>query len=177
MTICQRVVFAILIGWVNFTFAGVPPVSPIGEYSNMRATKSDHCYAYSADLWQHDRTIVGFLYHSEGLCGDSPVGLLEDVKYDPKLGKLSFNAKISMGCSFNGKKECTPVIDLVEFTGKLAKTHLVGTMIWHEVGRKKILKKENVQLKLEAENTMRPYSSVQEWKADLKEVFARLPVE
>lgn len=177
MTIFHKVLFAILIGWVQCAVAEESPVIPVGEFSNMRATKSGHCYGYSADFWRYDRTIVGFLYHSEGLCGDSPTGLLEDVNYEPKTGKLSFKAKVSMGCNFNEKKKCVPVIDLVEFNGKLAKTQLVGTMTWREIGKKKSLKKENVQLKPEAENSMTSYSSLSEWKSDLKEVFSRLPIE
>lgn len=177
MTISQKFVLAMLIGWAQCAFAEVSPVIPVGEYSNMRATKSDHCYGYYTKLWRHDSTIVGFIYHSEGLCGDSPTGLLEDVNYEPKTGKLSFKTKISTGCSFNEKKKCVPVIDLVEFNGKLAKAHLVGTMTWHDIGRKKVLKKENVQLKAEVENSLKPYSSLLEWKSDLKEVFARLPLE
>ncbi len=71
-------------------------VTFVGSFSNMRYTE-EHQYGDEIDLWRSGNQIFGHFLHSAGLAGDTPTGLIEDVKYDPKNGNLSFKAKLTMG--------------------------------------------------------------------------------
>src|SRR5579864_5407724 len=85
-----------------------------GEFSNMRYTE-EHAYGYTVQLWREGVAVFGLFLASEGLAGDTPTGLLDDLKYDPRSGKLSFKAKLTMGLDARNQ----PSHDLFEFNGKL----------------------------------------------------------
>ena len=53
----------------------------IGAFSNMRYD-AEHAFGYTAQLWREQNRIFGFLLSSQGLMGDTPTGLLEDVRYE-----------------------------------------------------------------------------------------------
>src|ERR1700719_513521 len=86
-----------MLSFIAAAFAQAPrPITFVGEFSNMRYTE-EHAYGYSVQLWREGSAVFGLLLASEGLAGDTPAGLLEDLKYDPRAGKLSFQAKLTMG--------------------------------------------------------------------------------
>ncbi|MBX7143690.1 MAG: hypothetical protein K1X79_04500 [Oligoflexia bacterium] len=64
------------------------------------------------------------LDHHRGLCGDPPMGFLEDIQYDQKNGSISFKARISDGSDVHGKMSC----DLLTFEGRLTEERLMGTI-------------------------------------------------
>src|ERR1700676_1014299 len=72
------------------------PISFVGEFSNMRYTE-EHAYGYTIQLWREGAAVFGLFLASEGLAGDTPTGLLDDLKYDARSGKLSFKTKLTMG--------------------------------------------------------------------------------
>jgi hypothetical protein len=87
----------------------------VGELSNMRYTE-EHAYGYTIQLWREGTAVFGLLLASQGLAGDTPTGLLDDLKYDPQSGKLSFKAKLIMGAD----ERQQPTHDLFEFDGALS---------------------------------------------------------
>ena len=100
-------------------------VKRLGVFTNMRFTK-EHQYGYSVELWQEGGRLFGLLLVSDGLAGDTPTGLLEDVAFDPKTGKLSFRARLSTGSTFNKNNEQVPTRDLYRFDGTLRGRTLAG---------------------------------------------------
>ena len=102
-------------------------ISKIGAFSNMRYTK-EHAYGYTAELWREQNRIFGLFLWSEGLIGDTPTGLLEDVKYDPRTGGLSFFARLTTGLFSNRQFSMVPSRDMVRFRGTLKGRHLKGTL-------------------------------------------------
>jgi hypothetical protein len=80
------------------------PVKPIGHFTNVKS-KGEHQWGYEVELWRQDDKIYGLISGSSHsrLVGDPPTGLLEDVKFDPKTGKLSFRAKLP-GVIFAGNE-------------------------------------------------------------------------
>ncbi|HWW74251.1 MAG TPA: hypothetical protein VNZ44_02590 [Pyrinomonadaceae bacterium] len=100
-------------------------VKKLGVFTNMRFTK-EHQYGYSVELWQEGGRLFGLLLVSDGLAGDTPTGLLEDVAFDPKTGKLSFRARLSTASTFNKNNEQVPTRDLYRFDGALRGQTLAG---------------------------------------------------
>jgi hypothetical protein len=53
----------------------------VGEFSNVRHT-AEHAYGYSVMLWNDGDQLFGLFSAANGLAGDTPVGLLENVQLD-----------------------------------------------------------------------------------------------
>jgi hypothetical protein len=91
-------------------------VKPIGEYSNMRYT-AEHAYGYTVQLWQDGNQFFGLFMSAFGLAGDTPTGLLEDVKFNPSTGALSFTARLTVGSAYLGEGRQEPTRDF--FTSRV----------------------------------------------------------
>jgi hypothetical protein len=99
------------------------PITFAGEFSNMRYTE-EHAYDYTVQLWREGANVFGLFLASEGLAGDTPTGLLDDLKYDARSGKLSFKAKLTMGLDARNQ----PSHDLFEFDGKMSARAVAGVL-------------------------------------------------
>jgi hypothetical protein len=97
-------------------------IAAVGAFKNECST-SEIPYCYSVDLWRQGDIVFGF-FTSELMDADNPTGLLEDTKFEPQTGRLSFKARLSIGEVAPGK----PSRDFFEFAGKLEKLALVGTL-------------------------------------------------
>src|SRR5438046_1449435 len=88
-----------------FAQSSTASIAFVGEFSNMRFT-DEHAYGYGVELWRQGDTLFGLFSASEGLAGDTPTGMLEDVKFDSRTRKLSFKAKLTIGAAYlgNGKQ-------------------------------------------------------------------------
>jgi hypothetical protein len=105
-------------------------ISEVGAFSNMRYT-DEHAYGYSALLWRAGDCLFGFFESSQGLAGDTPMGELQDLKYDSKTGHLSFSAKLTTGVvSFKGSNGLEPSRDLFAFDGNLKGNTVTGVIIY-----------------------------------------------
>ena len=150
-----------------------PPVSVIGYFSNMRFTE-EHAYGYSVELWrQSGDTLLGLFFSSEGLQGDTPTGLLEDVKFDMKTGKLSFRAKLSTGVVFSKEHDSVPSRDVFEFSGTLGKDRLAGTLKRLDGLRPQDAPRiETIALTRSKSNQgMQPFESLDDWKKAAEEIL------
>ncbi len=107
----------------------LPEVEYIGTFSNMTFTE-EHAYGSDVELWKCGGELLGLFSHSEGLIGDTPTGILENVSYNPDTRALSFRAKLTIGVSSAGKGISEPSRDLFVFTGFLSKKGLEGKLIW-----------------------------------------------
>ena len=141
------------------------PIAIIGEFSNMRYTE-EHAYGYSIQLWRLGGILLGLFLASDGLAGDTPTGILENIEFDPATRKLSFQAKLTMGAEIiaGGKEE--PSRDLFEFDGKLDGSELAGLLKHsNRLRSPAIVKIERIRLKRQAETAMETARTYQEWKA------------
>src|SRR6059036_1337382 len=87
---------AALLACPNANITDSASIRVVGAFSNMRYTE-EHAYGYTVDLWRAGDCLFGFLLASEGLAGDTPTGLLEEVQYNERTGALSFRARLSTG--------------------------------------------------------------------------------
>ena len=80
------------------------------------------------DLWRAGNCIFGLLEVSEGPAGDTPTGLLTDVRSTP-AGALGFKARLTTGITtVDGSPAWVPSRDLFVFTGRLGTTALEGKL-------------------------------------------------
>ena len=141
------------------------PIAFLGEFSNMRFTE-EHAYGYTVQLWRDGPAVVGLLLASEGLAGDTPTGLLDEVKFDAKAGRLSFRTKLTMGIDARQQ----PSHDLFEFDGTLSGAALAGVL--KRSGG--ITSSERVTLRKLAANSALPQPrTYEEWKRQTDEILRR----
>ena len=108
--------------------AAAARISEIGAFSNMRYT-DEHAYGYTVMLWRAGDCLFGLFESSQGLAGDTPIGGLQDLKYDSKTGKLSFLAKLTTGMvSVGGSNGLEPSRDLFAFDGNLTANAMRGVI-------------------------------------------------
>ncbi|HTD43877.1 MAG TPA: hypothetical protein VK687_06830 [Bryobacteraceae bacterium] len=162
LAMTPRVMVAML-PFVASAFAQAPrPITFAGEFSNMRYTE-EHAYGYTLQLWREGATVFGLFLASEGLAGDTPTGLLDDLKYDPRSGKLSFKAKLTMGVD----ARLQPSHDLFEFDGTLGKAAVSGVL-------KRAAVSERINLrKLEPNAALPQPRTYDEWKRQTDEIIRR----
>lgn|SRR5690349_3011144 len=147
------------------------PVAAVGEFSNMRYTE-EHAYGYSIQLWRAGETLFGLFLASEGLAGDTPTGLVENVRFDPATRKLSFQAKLTMGIRIDGDGASRPSQDLFEFDGRLNQNELAGTLKHSDrLQSPASAKTERVRLKRQAQTTIETFQNYQEWKTRTAEIL------
>ena len=149
------------------------PLRAVGDFSNMRFTE-EHAYGYAVDLWRDGDSVVGLFLASEGLQGDTPTGMLENVKFNPRTGALSFTAKLTTGVTLLPGGGQEPSRDLFEFSGTLKSAVLTG-MLKHSDARQpaRPASRETVQLKLQSQAFLLPASSYAEWKLQAGEILKR----
>jgi len=99
----------------------------LGLFSNMEYTE-EHAYGSDVELWRQDDRYFGLFSHSEGLAGDTPTGTLDDLKFDPISGNLSFRAKLTTGDHYCKVHDGVPSRDLFKFKGKWAGKQIRGTL-------------------------------------------------
>jgi hypothetical protein len=145
--------------------AGAPaqaPITFVGEFSNMRYTE-EHAYGYSVQLWREDATVFGLFLASQGLAGDTPTGLLDDLKYDARSGKLSFKARLTMGIDARQQ----PTHDLFGFDGALSARAASG-VLKHGAASERI----NLR-KLQPDAALPQPRTYDEWKRQTVEILRR----
>ena len=144
-------------------FAQSPlPITYVGEFSNMRYTE-EHAYGYSVQLWREGPTVFGLFLASEGLAGDTPTGLLDDLKYDARLGRLSFKAKLTMGVDARQQ----PTRDLFEFDGTLNARAVSGLLKHGAASQRVILRK------LQRDAALSQPRTYDQWKQQTDEILRR----
>jgi len=149
------------------------PIRALGEFSNVRSTE-EHAYGYAVELWRDADSPIGLFFVSEGLQGDTPTGLLENVRFDSRTGALSFTAKLSIGVVLlpGGRQE--PSRDLFEFSGTLKSTVLTGTLTRSDPRQpSRRSSRERVQLKRRGQAAMMPAGTYIEWRRLTDEILRR----
>jgi hypothetical protein len=99
----------------------------VGSFSSMEFTEA-HQYGSEVQLWKEGSNVLGLFSYSESLIGDTPTGLLEDTKYDPRTGEISFKAKLTTGQHFCEVYNDVPSHDLFSFRGKLSDSSISGLL-------------------------------------------------
>lgn len=147
----------------------------IGEFTNMRHT-AEHSYGFAVDLWRAGDCLIGVLTSSAGLSGDTPIGLIQDVKYDRASGRVSFAAKLTMGVTTpRGSTVYEPSRDFYQFDGRLSANALTGVVTHEQRNHPHIApSKTEVTLSLAEPGlpTGRAATSYGQWQQEWKPILA-----
>jgi len=108
--------------------AATAPIAEVGAFSSMRYT-AEHAYGETVLLWRTGNCIFGLFESAQGLQGDTPIGELQDVTYNPSTGALTFAARLTIGVIAGPAPTPQPSRDLFTFDGSLGPERLTGTLI------------------------------------------------
>ena len=153
-----------LMACTNTGWASNENVEFFGDYSHVESATGEHCKGYDVMLWKYKGSLIGFLNHHRGLCGDPPMGLLEETSYNPLTGALSFKAKLSDGCILTST-DCVPSKEIITFNGVLQEPILKGTVSWYSVDLKQQTATENVKLKATGLESHQRFENYDKWMA------------
>ena len=143
----------------------------LGTYTNFRFTE-EHQYGAGVQLWQEGANLIGLFSYSQGLIGDTPTGLLENVLYDPKTGRISFSAKLTMG--LHGCKVHSNVFsqDFFRFDGVFLDNSLTGTLKHSDnLHHERASTEETITLKKSDGWIVTEYPNRERWEADIKRIL------
>lgn len=149
------------------------PVKVLGTFMRIKSS-GEHAYGYDVELWKQGDKIYGLISAHDGLIGDPPTGLLENVRFDPKTKKFSFKAKLTLGMFFNKEYDNVPSHDVFEFEGTLTNTRLAGTLsTTNELCADKCPEKKKINLprSKESSSMMSGFKTYAEWKTDADEIL------
>jgi hypothetical protein len=150
-----------------------PPVISLGVFSNLKVTK-EHQYGAEVRLWRQGKSVFGLFSYAEGITGDTPVGLLEDLHFNMKSGQIFFRAKLTMGQHFCKNHHGLPSHDLFAFRGVLNKDSLCGRLDRYDgLHPEKPPSEEQVVLKRRAAATasLPTFQSKSQWDKEAKEIL------
>ena len=124
------------------------PVKVVGEFTNVESN-GEHQWGYSVQIWKQGDNIFGLISGDSAsrLIGDPPTGILENISFHAKTGKLSFRAIL-------------PYLTY-EFDGILTKKKLTGKLL--NTTHNKI-EKITLPRSKEWSSEMDEYQSYEEWK-------------
>lgn len=168
--------FFVVVATVMFITGNVQAVesqqfNTLGQFSNYRFTE-EHQYGAEIELWEDGKTILGTFSYSQGLAGDTPTGLLENISIDRATWKISFIAKLTMGAHYCKTHDNVPNRDLFSFEGVISKTAIAGKLK-HSDGLHLNMAptEENIVLEKADEADIFTYKSRSEWEASMKSIL------
>lgn len=147
------------------------PVQPLGAFNDFRVTE-EHQYGHGVELWRVGEELAGFLLVAEGLQGDTPAGLLEDVAYDAKTRRISFGARLTGGTHGCRQHRDVPSRDVYRFEGVLKSDRVEGLLTRVDAlhpGRE--ARSERVVLKTQREALPR-FESAAKWQQRAQWILA-----
>jgi hypothetical protein len=146
-------------------------ITGLGTFSNFRFTE-EHQYGAAVQLWREGDILFGLFSYSEGLIGDAPAGTLEKATFDPKTGRISFTARLTMGMHGCKLHNNVPSQDIFHFDGLLSGLSLSGTLVHADnLHQEQNPKKEDIVLKKSDEWVITQYQSREQWEVAMKNML------
>jgi hypothetical protein len=133
----------------------------------MRFT-DEHQYGYSVEIWRRGDTVFGIFLAAVGLQGDTPTGLLEDVRFDSRSGRLAFRARLTTG-TVRERGSDRNAKDLFEFEGVLRGQTVAGTLKHTESGKQVSL--QHVRLRKQKVSDPFQPARYNEWQSWAEEIL------
>jgi len=148
----------------------------MGYFVNV-TQKGEHAYGYSLQLWRHDNEIVGLFSSTQGLAGDPPTGVLQDVRFDHHSGDLSFQTKLSAGRVYTKEHTGVSSGEVYKFKGNLSRNRIVGLLeVSNDLVPQSSFRRRKLVLKRSATLTasMQEYQDYVTWKQFANDILKRL---
>jgi hypothetical protein len=152
-------------------------VEVLGNFSNVRRAGEDDALGYTLRLWKEGNKLFGLFAAYVGPPADPPVGILEDVKFDPRTRQLSFSARLSTGVVSGQGYDHVASRDRFVFKGVLTRREVRGTLQQsNDLFPNRRPDPEKISLRHSqflTELMMPPPSTYAEWKTWADEVLQR----
>lgn len=154
-----------------------PAVKLVGIYSNVKADGT-HSSGFRIQLWKYNDNLFGLISGSPlAISGDPPTGRLNDLHLDQKTKQLSFNARLSMGKTYDEKSgQWVWSRDTLRFDGTLEDRRIVGTLNSEDANCPDTChEKQRVVFKIEDrdEASRNEFSTYPEWERYVNEILTR----
>jgi hypothetical protein len=143
----------------------------LGSFSNMEFTE-EHQYGSEVRLWKKGGEVIGQFSHSDGLIGETPTGVIENVNYDEKTGAMSFEAKLTTGQHSCKEHSDVPSRDLFQFNGTLGKESLSGILRQLDALHNNELLGEERKVDMKRTNRTLPDQTYKQWKEKTAQVLS-----
>lgn len=168
----RSVILLALVFFLGIAHAGQSSsIIGLGTFSNFRFT-GEHQHGAAVQLWREGGTLFGLFSYSQGLVGDTPTGMLEKVTFDPKTGRISFTARLTMGMHGCKLHNNVPSQDIFYFDGVLSELSLSGTLAHADNLHQELeTKKRDVVLTKLDERGITQYQSREQWEAAMKNIL------
>jgi hypothetical protein len=123
-------------------------IKALGDFTNVKSN-GEHQWGYSVEIWKQGNKILGLISGDSAsrLIGDPPTGLLENISFDAKTGKLSFRAVLPS--------------DVYEFDGVLTKEKLKGKLSNTGINKIEIITLRRAK---QESSEMEEFESCEDWK-------------
>lgn len=166
-------IFTVVLVYVSAVHASDERVEFMGDYRNVKSATGEHCDGYDVMIWKYKGSLIGILNHHRGLCGDPPMGVMEETLYSTQTGNLSFKVKLSDGCMLQDGK-CIPTKDKVVFEGNFHEQLLEGVVTWFREGKLQSTDSENVILTKDPKHSeARNYETYADWLKHWEPILKR----
>jgi len=155
------------------TMAPAAPISEVGAFSNMRYTE-EHGYGETVLLWRAGSCIFGLFESAQGLQGDTPVGELRHVTYNPDTRELRFSAKLTLGIVSGPSTPPQLSRDLFTFDGTLGAGRVTGRLVHAtQVDPKPVLRKIVLTASARDAEFMRGSATYGAWREKWEPILKR----
>jgi hypothetical protein len=142
-----------------------------GTFSNYQYT-DEHQYGAGVQIWQEGSGLFGIFANAQGLIGDTPTGVLENISFDSKTGRISFTAKLTMGLHSCKTHENIPSQDIFNFAGVLTATTLAGTLQHADkLHQENVPTEEKVVLEKSEDWIVTQFQNREQWKAAVTNIL------
>lgn len=146
------------------------PMKVIGDFTNVKSD-GEHQSGYSVKFWKQDDKIYGLISGTGylRLLGDPPRGILDNVQFDSKSNKVSFQSKLLLALIHDTPDSgYVPSWGFYEFEGDLAKNRLQGNIKVTDAlcGNKcPDIKKISLRRSTKKSLEMKEFQTYNEWKS------------
>ncbi len=146
------------------------PVKVIGDFTNVKID-GEHQSGYSVKLWKQDDKIYGLISGTGYLrmMGDPPTGMLENIQFDQKSNKISFQSKLLLALIHESPDSgYVPSWGFYEFEGVLANNSLQGIIkVTDDLCGNKCpdIKKITLERSIKRSSEMDEFQTYSEWKS------------
>jgi hypothetical protein len=177
----MRNIFAVLsvVAIATLVASGATQVKQSSEirvlgYFDATVTDGEHQTGYALELWRRNDTAIGFLIVAQGLIGDAPLGVLENVSLTPD-GHLALEATVPGGWITEKEQQ----VSRYTFNGILGQDTVEGVLQSRTLVSRESVTQRTVRFRRLASMTevMRDYPSYDEWKVDADRMLKRRGVK
>lgn len=151
-------------------------VRVLGDYETIDHSVPGDASGYVLRLWKQGNQIYGLFSVYVGPVADPPTGLLEEVRFYPATGGISFKALLSGGPIYGRGFQGVPAREIFRFSGQLSRSKVTGVMVMSNglfPNDKPVRKRITLRRSADMTKLMNDANNLSEWEKDANAVLKR----